>query len=86
MSAVSTALLEYLLTLTADADVDAVVPHTEDGYHPLCAAYTPACLEPITRRLADGRLKTIDLLGDLRVRVVTAKNHSLLGEKVGQPW
>jgi molybdopterin-guanine dinucleotide biosynthesis protein A len=68
MPYLSAPLLRHLLALTADAD--AVVPRTERGYHPLCAAYTPACIEPIARRLADGRLKLTDLFDDVRVRVV----------------
>ena len=42
-------------------EADIVVPKTERGYHPLCAVYTPACLEPVARRLADGRLKLTEL-------------------------
>jgi molybdopterin-guanine dinucleotide biosynthesis protein A len=68
MPYISAQLLRYLLALTTDADL--VIPRTERGYHPLCAAYTRACLEPITRRLADGRLKLTGLLDDVRVRVV----------------
>jgi molybdenum cofactor guanylyltransferase len=34
-------LLQHLIALTSEAD--AVVPRTERGYHPLCAAYTRAC-------------------------------------------
>jgi len=48
-----------------------VVPKTERGYHPLCAVYTPACLGPGARRLADGRLRLTGLFDDVRVRVVT---------------
>ena len=70
MPYVSAALVRYLLELTSRAD--AVVPRTEDGYHPLCAAYTRACIEPIARRLADGRLKMTDLFEDVRIRIVTA--------------
>ena len=53
---------------------DVVVPRTERGYHPLCAIYTRACLEPIARRLADRKLKVRDLFADLRTRVVTLVN------------
>src|SRR5262245_51406482 len=44
----------------ASAGVDVVVPRTERGYHPLCAVYTRACLEPIARRLAQRRLKVVE--------------------------
>jgi molybdopterin-guanine dinucleotide biosynthesis protein A len=70
-------LLRHLLTLTRDADV--VVPFTERGYHPLCAAYTSACLEPVTARLADGRLKMTGLFEDVRVRAVTSDELNALG-------
>jgi molybdopterin-guanine dinucleotide biosynthesis protein A len=63
------AFIRYLLGLTRQAD--AVVPRTERGYHPLCAVYTRACLQPIARRLADRHLKMVDLLADVRTRIVT---------------
>ncbi len=78
MPFVAAAVLERLLTLTADADL--VVPRTERGYHPLCAAYTRACLEPIARRLEHGRLKMIDLFDDVRVRVVSAEELAAFGD------
>lgn len=69
MPFVSAPFLAHLLTLTGEAD--AIVPLTERGYHPLCAAYTGACLEPIVRRLAEKQLKMIGLLEEVRVRTVT---------------
>lgn len=79
MPYVSGPFLAYLAGLTRDAD--AVVPRTEHGYHPLCAAYTRACLEPIARRLTDGRLKMTDLFGDVRLRVVTAEEIDRFGNR-----
>ncbi|PWT83977.1 MAG: hypothetical protein C5B57_05715 [Blastocatellia bacterium] len=78
MPFVSAPLLAYLLALTGDAD--AVVPRTELGYHPLCAAYTPACFAPAAARLASGRLKMIDLFGDVRLRVVTTDEIDEFGD------
>jgi len=49
------------------AGVDAAVPRTADGLHPLCAVYAPSASEPIRRRIESGRLKVIDALADLRV-------------------
>ena len=60
--------------------VDAVVPQTERGYHPLCAAYTRSCLEPVARRLAAGRLKMTDLFADVRLRVVTVEEIAVFGD------
>ena len=70
--------LHHLLSLTRDAD--AVVPRTERGYHPVCAAYTRACLAAAAARLAEGRLKLIDLLDDVRLRVVTTTEIDAFGD------
>jgi molybdopterin-guanine dinucleotide biosynthesis protein A len=78
MPYVSRSFLGHLLSLTQDAD--AVVPRTERGYHPLCAAYTRACLAPAAARLADGRLKMIDLLQDVRLRAVTTNEIDDFGD------
>ena len=48
------------------------MPRTDRGYHPLCAVYRRACLPVVVRRLAERRLKMLDLLQDLRVCEVTA--------------
>ena len=68
MPYVTAPFLAHLLALTRVAD--AVVPRTERGYHPLCAAYTRACHAPVMRRLAEGRLAMLGLLEDVRVHVV----------------
>ena len=78
MPYLSARFLAHLLTLTADAD--AVVPRTELGHHPLCAAYTRACLAPAAARLARGHLKMLDLLDDVRVRVVTTEEIDEFGD------
>jgi molybdopterin-guanine dinucleotide biosynthesis protein A len=70
--------LRHLLSLTRDRD--AVVPRTERGYHPLCAAYTRACLAPAASRLAHGRLKLTGLLEDVRLRVVTTAEIDAFGD------
>jgi molybdopterin-guanine dinucleotide biosynthesis protein A len=84
MPYVSAPLLRYLLT-AADGNshaqgADIVVPKTERGYHPLCAVYTPACLEPAARRLADRRLKLTGLFDDVRVLVVTVESLTMFGD------
>ena len=78
MPYVSASLLRHLLALTSGAD--AVVPRTERGYHPLCAAYTRACLEPVARRLADRRLTMTELLEDVKVRIVTPEEIDAFGD------
>jgi len=78
MPYVTAPLLAHLLTLTCEAD--AVVPKTVRGYHPMCAAYTRACLEPIVRRLGDGRLQMAGLFDDVRVRSVTGEELGAFGD------
>lgn len=78
MPYVTAALLRYLLSLTDAADV--VVPRTERGYHPLCAAYTRACLDPIRRRLAARDLRVTGLFDDVAVRVVSREAVAAFGD------
>ncbi|HEV2986075.1 MAG TPA: NTP transferase domain-containing protein [Vicinamibacterales bacterium] len=55
---------------------------TEGGYHPLCAVYTAACLEPIACRLAGRRLKVMDLIDEVHTRVVTADELDRFGDRL----
>jgi molybdopterin-guanine dinucleotide biosynthesis protein A len=81
MPYVSAPFLAYLAALAGEPrGFTAVVPQTERGYHPLCAAYTRAALEPIERRLAAGRLTMTDLLADVRLRVVAAEEIARFGD------
>jgi molybdenum cofactor guanylyltransferase len=68
MPFVTAPLFAHLLAQTQDAD--AVVPRTERGYHPLCAVYTRACQVAVVRRVAERRLKMLELFEDIRVHVV----------------
>jgi molybdopterin-guanine dinucleotide biosynthesis protein A len=51
--------------------VDAVVPRTESGYHPLCAVYRRTCLPVVSRRLAEGRLAMNGIFDEVRVSEVS---------------
>jgi molybdenum cofactor guanylyltransferase len=77
MPYVTAALARYLLSLAGD--VDAVVPRTERGYHPLCAVYARACLEPAAVRLAERRLALRELLAEVNTRVVTEEELRRVG-------
>jgi molybdenum cofactor guanylyltransferase len=79
MPFVTAGLLERLLALTAEAD--AVVPRTERGYHPLCAAYTRACQPAIAAHLEARRLRMTDFFEDVRVRVVGGAELDALGDR-----
>jgi molybdenum cofactor guanylyltransferase len=80
MPFVNARFLRFLVSLTDEAD--AVVPRTEDGYHPLCAAYTRACRPAVARRLAEGRLALRSLFDDMRTRVVTREEIEAFGDPV----
>jgi molybdopterin-guanine dinucleotide biosynthesis protein A len=79
MPFVTSAFLTRLVDLARDAD--AVVPRTERGYHPLCAAYTRACHPAVARRLADRRLTMSGLLEELRVRELTPGEIDAFGDR-----
>jgi molybdopterin-guanine dinucleotide biosynthesis protein A len=78
MPFVTADLVAHLVALAAEAD--AVVPQTGDGYHPLCAVYGRACLDPIASRLDDRRLKVTDFLKDVKTRIVTAAELERFGD------
>ena len=69
----------HLLSLARGADL--VVPRTERGYHPMCAAYTRACLDPLARRLAARELRMTSLFDDVRVRVVEGEELERFGDR-----
>jgi len=71
-------MLAHLIHLRGDAD--AVVPRTERGYHPLCAVYAQSCRRPVERRLDEGSLRMQDLLGELKVQVVSERELDAFGE------
>jgi molybdopterin-guanine dinucleotide biosynthesis protein A len=81
MPYVTARLAAHMLALADEGAADIVVPRTERGYHPLCAVYTRACLEPVTARLADRRLRMRDLIDEMRVRVVTAEDIDQIGDR-----
>ena len=81
MPYVSAPFLAYLAGLAGDpAEFAAIVPQTERGYHPLCAVYTHAVIAPIERRLAAGHFTMMDLLADVRLRVVAGEEIARFGD------
>jgi molybdopterin-guanine dinucleotide biosynthesis protein A len=68
MPFVSAAFLEHLVAV--GREVDAAVPRSVEGYHPLCASYSRACAEPIRRRIEAGVLRVAAFLADVRVREI----------------
>jgi molybdopterin-guanine dinucleotide biosynthesis protein A len=49
---------------------DAVMPKVGDEYEALHALYTKACLAPIERALAAGKMRVISFFGDVRLRTI----------------
>src|SRR5204863_5451102 len=84
MPYVSAPFLAYLAALAGERrqprELVAIVPQTERGYHPLCAAYTRAAIGPIERRLAAGQFTMTDLLADVCLRVVPADAIARFGD------
>ena len=79
MPFVTARFLAFLLSLAGEAE--AIVPRTEDGYHPLCAVYTRECRPAVARRLAEGKLSMRGLLEDVRVRVVEGATLDACGDR-----
>jgi molybdopterin-guanine dinucleotide biosynthesis protein A len=77
MPFITAAFLQRLVALSDP--VDAVVPRTERGYHPLCAVYRRSCHPAVLRHLAEHRLKMADLFEDLRVHVVDREHVAMFG-------
>jgi molybdopterin-guanine dinucleotide biosynthesis protein A len=63
--------VEFLRHLIASrGDADLVVPHTRDGYQPLCALYARRVVDHVATRLAARRLDMMGLLHELHVREI----------------
>ena len=77
MPFITAGFLESLLALSDS--VDAVVPRTERGYHPLCAVYGRSCHPAVVQHLVERRLKMLDLLEDLKVHVVEREHVAMFG-------
>jgi molybdopterin-guanine dinucleotide biosynthesis protein A len=68
-------LLERLLHRASPA-VDVAVPHTRDGYQPLCACYRASCVPLLERRIAAGTLQASEAVRRMR-------RHELGTEEIG---
>jgi len=71
MPLLNPAVVVYLCDTALGYDV--VVPRTPDGYQPLHAIYSKACLAPIASMIRKDQLKIDQLFSAVRVRVVTAE-------------
>lgn len=64
----NSAVITYLRDL--GPEFDAVVPRTADGYQPLHAVYSKACLAPMEALIRADRLKIDRLFPSVRLRTV----------------
>lgn len=64
--------IELLLRSTLAVKIDAVVPRTNEGRHPLCAAYRRTCSAKMRRASEKGKSASIDILPHLQVDVITS--------------
>jgi molybdopterin-guanine dinucleotide biosynthesis protein A len=78
MPFVTDELARHLARLASTAE--AVVPRTQRGYHPLCAAYTRACRPVVSRLLAAGRLAMSGVLEAVRLREVAGDELEAFGD------
>ena len=58
----------FRLLIERSSEADAVVPRIGGEYETLHALYTKACLAPIERALASGKMRVISFFADVRVR------------------
>ena len=68
MPFIQSQLLRLLINYSQDYDI--VIPSTPDGYHPLCAIYSKACIDPIEKLINDGSLKVTNLFNYVKVKEV----------------
>jgi molybdopterin-guanine dinucleotide biosynthesis protein A len=59
---------------------DAVVPASDAGPEPLCAAYATACLEPVRAALAAGERKMTAFWGAVRIRSLPSAELAAFGD------
>ena len=63
---IETEWLTLLLATAQSSEANCIIAKGEDGrIHPLCGVYRPECLPAVRKALEEGRLKLMDILGDL---------------------
>jgi molybdopterin-guanine dinucleotide biosynthesis protein A len=85
-------LLPALIDLLArPSDADVVIPRSQTGLQPLCAAWSARALAPVRQRVHDKKLKVLSVLEELRVEEIgpevlaSCDPHGLLFVNVNTP-
>ena len=56
-----------------EKDIDMIVPETESGLEPLCAAYSKRCLQPAQQHLEQDKLKITKAFRKCRIKTISEK-------------
>jgi molybdopterin-guanine dinucleotide biosynthesis protein A len=75
----SARFLQLLVARIHDSRADGVVPRTDDGWQPLCAAYNSRCRPVFVRRLQVGRRSMIGVFDEVRVDAITPEEMAAAG-------
>lgn len=57
---------------------DVVVPRSSMGFEPLCAVYSRSCVAVMEERISNGSFKILDLIADVRTRIVNGEDLRVL--------
>ncbi len=57
---------------------DVVVPRSSKGFEPLCAIYSRSCIAVMEERISKGSFKILDLIADVRTRIINGEDLQVL--------
>jgi len=72
MPFIKRSVVQYLIENVANEDV--IVPRTKDGLQPLHAIYSKNCVDPIRKKIGEGKSKIIDIYDQVNVKIVDEKD------------
>jgi FdhD protein len=64
-------IIRHLCHLQQEEGFEAIIPYSEGGQEPLHALYSAACKGVFERAIQSGERKVVDILKQIRIRVVT---------------
>lgn len=76
---VSPRFIEFLAQRVRATRSDAVVPHTSDGWQPLCAAYHARCRTAFELAIRERRLSIVKLFDELHPEAITPQEMAPMG-------